>query len=509
LVTQLLSESLVLSLAGAAVGVIAAAITLPLILNLTPIEIPRLDEARVDGRALAVAASVVIVSTLLFGLVPALLLLKRQLTTDLKSGERGSSRGARTIYSVLVAGEVALACALLVSSALLVRTVGGMMQTPTGVDADDVVTTTVQLAGGSYPWPTVADTHSLILETIRQQPGVQAAGGSNFLPLEVGWRNPVALVGEPPPPRPEDAPQVQMHSVSEGYFESLGAQFAAGRSFTTSDGVGSRPVLVVNETFVRRYFPGGSAVGRFIASSATGIGPLGVNLIRARPAPPPGAPPLPHLPPTEYEIVGVVKDVRNVPLGQATEPAVYFSARQFPFREQFLTVRAADRAAAVAAVRNALKQVAPKVPMSPTLTWGERFAKRTAEPRLLMTILTFFGALAAILSALGVYGLFSWSVALRTRELAIRLTLGARPVAVGGLIVRQSAVLVIAGVAAGLALIRLAEGALTRVLIGVTAGDAVSTMSASGVLIAAAFLACIPPALRAMRVDPVVGLRAE
>jgi ABC-type antimicrobial peptide transport system permease subunit len=126
-----------------------------------------------------------------------------------------------------------------------------------------------------------------------------------------------------------------------------------------------------------------------------------------------------------------------------------------------------------------------------------------------MTILTFFGALAAILSALGVYGLFSWSVALRTRELAIRLTLGARPVAVGGLIVRQSAVLVIAGVAAGLALIRLAEGALTRVLIGVTAGDAVSTMSASGVLIAAAFLACIPPALRAMRVDPVVGLRAE
>jgi putative ABC transport system permease protein len=509
LVTQLLSESLVLSAAGALVGLAAAAVTLPLILNLTPIDIPRLDEAKVDVRALGLAAGVVVVSTLLFGLVPALLLLKRQLAAELKSGERGSSRGARTIYSVLVAGEVALACALLVSSALLVRTVGGMMQTPTGVDADGVVTTTVQLSGNEYTWPVVADTHARIIETIRQQSGVQAAGGSNFLPLEVGWRNPVGLVGEPPPPRPEDAPQVQMHSVSEGYFASMGAQLAAGRDFTPFDRSGTTPVLLVNETFARRYFPTGSAVGHFVATSATGIGPLGLNLIRARPQPPPDAPPLPHLPPTEFEIIGIVRDVRNVPLGQATEPAIYFSTRQFPFRELFLTVRAADQAAATSAIRNALKQVAPKVPMATTVTWGERFAKRTAEPRLLMTILTFFGALAAVLSALGVYGLFSWSVALRTRELAIRLTLGARPAAVGGLVVRQSVVLVIAGLVVGVVLIRLGEGALSRVLFGVTPGDAVSTMTASAVLLGAALIACIPPALRAMRVDPVVGLRAE
>jgi putative ABC transport system permease protein len=509
LVTQLLSESLVLSAAGALVGLAAAAVTLPLVLNLTPLDIPRLDEAKVDVRALGLAASVVIVSTLLFGLVPALLLLKRQLTTELKSGERGSSRGARAIYSMLVAGEVALACALLVSSALLVRTVGGMMQTPTGVDADGVVTTTVQLSGSEYTWPVVAETHARILETIRQQPGVQAAGGSNFLPLEVGWRNPIGLVGEPPPPRPEDAPQAQMHSVSEGYFDSMGAQIASGRDFSAFDRVGSTPVVIVNETFARRFFPNSSAVGRFVATSATGIGPLGLNLIRARPAPPPGAPPLPHLPPTEFEVIGVVKDVRNVPLGQATEPAVYFSTRQFPFRELFLTVRATDQAAGTSSIANALKQVAPKVPMAPTLTWGQRFAKRTAEPRLLMTILTFFGVLAAVLSALGVYGLFSWSVALRTRELAIRLTLGARPAAVGGLVVRQSVVLVITGVVVGLVLIRLGESALTRVLFGVTPGDALSTMSASAVLVAAALVACIPPALRAMRVDPVVGLRAE
>ena len=509
LVVQLLAESLVLSIGGALVGVLAAAVTLPLLLNLTPIDIPRLDEASIDARALGLAAAVVIVSTLFFGLVPALLLLKRQISTDLKSGERGSSRGARRIYSVLVAGEVALACALLISSALLVRTVGSMMQTPTGVDADDVVTTTVQLAGSEYPWPVAAETHSRIVEAIRQQPGVQAVGAGNFLPLEVGWRNPIGLVGEPPPARPEDAPQAQMHSVSEGYFEALGAQLAAGRAFTAFDGATSTPVVIVNEAFAQRFFPAGPAVGRFIASSATGIGPLGLNLLRARPTPPPGAPPLPHLPPTNYEIVGVVKDVRNVPLGQAIEPAIYFSTRQFPFRELFIAVHGSDRAAAVSAVRNALRQVAPKVPMAPTQTWGERFSKRTAEPRLLMTILTFFGALAALLSALGVYGLFSWSVALRTRELAIRLTLGAKPASVGGLVVRQSAILIFVGLVVGLGLVRLAESSLARVLFGLSPSDPTSTVAASAVLVVAALVACIPPALRAMKVDPVVGLRAD
>jgi predicted permease len=145
LITQLLAESLVLSAAGAALGLVAAAISLPLILNLTPIDIPRLDQARVNLRALGLGAGIVVASTMFFGLLPALLLLKKQLSTDLKSGERGSSRGARRTYSVLVAGEVALACALLVSSALLVRTVNRMMSTPLGIDADPVVTSIVQL----------------------------------------------------------------------------------------------------------------------------------------------------------------------------------------------------------------------------------------------------------------------------------------------------------------------------------------------------------------------------
>ena len=507
LLTQLLAESVVLSTAGATLGLIAAAGLLPLILNLTTVDIPRLDEARINLRALGLGAAVVVASTLFFGLLPALVLLKKQLSTDLKSGERGSSRGARRIYSVLVAGEVALACALLVSSALLVRTVDRMMDTPLGIDAETVVTSTVQLSGREYQrWGTVGDAHAAILDQIRQQPGVMSAGAANFLPLDVGWRGPFGIQGEPPPTRPEDAPQVQYHSVSDGYFETMGAGVAAGRAFTAFDGPTSRAVVMINETFAARFFPAG-AVGRVITTQTTGIGPLGLNLVRVRLAPS-GQQAL-HLPPTPFEVIGVVRDVRNVPLGQTVEPAIYFSTRQFPFRDQFLTVKATDTATATAAIRNALKLAAPSVPMAPVQTWGDRLAKRTAEPRLLMTILVFFGALAALLAALGVYGLFSWSVALRTRELAIRLTLGAKPAAVGGLVVRQSVVLVASGLVIGLAIIRLAETALAQVLFGVTPSDVLSTVTASGVLLAAALIACIPPALRAMRVDPVMGLRAE
>jgi putative ABC transport system permease protein len=507
LLTQLLAESLVLSLAGAAAGVVAAAAALPLIIGFTPVTVPRLDEAQIDVRVLGLGIAIVVVTSVFFGLVPALVLMKKQLSTDLKSGERGSSRGARRLYSVLVAGEVALACALLVSSALLVRTVSRMTETPTGVDADGVVTTTVQLS--NPPWPVAAEIHSRVIEEIRLQPGVQAAGGANFLPLEVGWRNPVALDGEPPPARPEDAPQVQMHSVSDGFFETFGAQVSDGRTFTPFDTPKSTPVVVVNESFATQFLSGRPAVGRFVLTSATGIGPLGLNLMRARPAPPPGAPPLPHLPPTAFQIVGVVKDVRNVPIGQAVEPAVYFTTRQFPFRELFLGVRATDNAAAIAAIRTALKNVAPDIPMARVQTWGERFGAKTAQSRLLMSILVFFGALAGLLAALGVYGLFSWSVALRTRELAIRLTLGARPATIGQFVIRHGMLLVIVGLVIGVVVVRLAESALARVLYQVTPGDFRSTAIAGGVLLAAALIACIPPAIRAMRVDPVEGLRAE
>jgi putative ABC transport system permease protein len=514
LFTQLMTESLTLSAAGAGLGTAATAIFLPVIVRLSPINIPRLDEATVDFRALGLGLALVTTTTVFFGLVPALVLLRRGIATDLKTEERGSSRGARAIYSVLVAGEVALACTLLVSSALLVRTVSRLMNTPTGVDADPVLTATVQLSPNAYrSWRSVSDGQAAIIEQIRQQPAIQAAGASNFLPLEVGWRLPFGIVGDPPPARPDDMPLAQFHSVSEGYLESMNVPLREGRTFSNFDTPDGAPVVLVNETFARRFLAGRSAVGQLVSTTSGFIGPLGANLFRLPPPQRQGTAPdaalLALAPARNFEIVGVVRDIRNAPLGQVVEPAVYFSMRQFPFRELFLTVRASNSASALSAVRNALRTVAPSVPLGRAETWGERLARRSAEPRLLMTILLFFGGLAGLLAALGVYGLVSWSLALRTRELAIRLTLGAPPAHVGWLIVRQGAVLMVAGVVIGLVLVRAARQVLSSVLYGVSPTDVGSTAIAGLLLLVAALTACIPPAIRAMGVDPVKGLRAD
>lgn len=510
LLVQLMAESLVLSLGGALAGLATAAAALRLLVAFAPVEIPRLENAAIDLRALGAGLAVVILTTVIFGLVPSHLLIRRRLGESLRTGERGSSRRTRRVYGGLVAGEVALACALLVTSALLVRSVRSMMATDLGVDAEEVVTTPVQLnrstvdpsesLAGFEVWRLIAEAHARLLEEIRQRPGVLAAGASNFLPLEVGWRLPFAVQGGPVYDDPDAAPQVQLHSVSDGWFETMGARIAAGRTLRPADTAGAPAVVVVNRTLADRFLREGSAVGRTLILWTDTIGPLGRNL-EAGPSPDGRAIP--------YEVVGVVEDVRNAPLGQAVEPAIYFSARQYPFSEQILAVRAVNRAAAVAAIREALAAVAPAVPVGAVETWGERVAARTAEPRLLMWLLGLFGGMAAALAAAGVYGLFSWSVALRRRELAIRVTLGAAPRRLGRMVARESAILVGGGLAAGLTIVFASRTALTRVVYGVSPTDAAANLTAAAVLVVAAAVACLPPVLRAMRVDPTEGLRVE
>ena len=258
--------------------------------------------------------------------------------------------------------------------------------------------------------------------------------------------------------------------------------------------------MVVNATFTRRHLTGAPAVGQVVTVMATNIGPLGMNLMVGSTPSHGGVP---------FEVVGVLDDIRNVPLGQTVEPAIYVPTRQFPFTDVFVAVKARDTATAVAAIRTGLDTAAPEVPMGAARTWGDRFSDETAEPRLLMTVLLLFGGLAMLLAALGVYGIFSWSVASRARELAIRLTLGARPAGVGALVLRQSVALALAGLLAGLLIVRVAADVLTRVLYEVSPTDGRSTAAASALLLAAAVIACVPPALRAMRVDPVKGLRVE
>jgi putative ABC transport system permease protein len=504
IITQLLAESLILSVAGALAGVLVTLVALPALIALSPVTVPRLAEAAVNGRVLMLALALIAGMTVVFGLVPSLILVRRHVGSDLKAGERGSSRGTRRLYQGLVVAEVALACALLVSSALLIRTVGRMTQVPLGVNAGGVMLTTVNLSAANSStaaWQTVGNQHVAILERLREQPGVISAGSSTFLPMEHGWRGPFMLADQPPG-RPEDRPQAQHHSVSEGYLETMGATLLEGRLFTAQDTPATEAVVVINETMAKRYFPGQSPVGRQILSWSSQIGPLGRNLTwRILPDG--------HRVQPTIRVVGVVADIHNVALGMPVEPAIYATTRQFPFSSVTIAINARDGATAVQAMRTALKSASPATPLSTVETWQDRFNTRTAEPRLLMTTLTAFGALAAFLAALGVYGLFSWSVALRQRELAIRLTLGARPVSVAVTVVRQSVVLAVIGLVGGWALVQAARGALSTVLFGVTPDDMTSTITAAVLLFVAAIVASLPAAFRAMRVDPVEGLRAE
>ena len=503
LITQLLAESLVLSAAGALGGLVFAYGALRGIIALTPVAIPRLSDASLNPRVLAFALGLVVVTTFIFGLIPALVLVKKQLAAKLRAGERGSSIGARRVYHVLVAGEVALACALLIGSALLVESVSRMTKTPLGVTGNDVTVTSVQLSGPAYnDWQKVADTHEAILAELRRQPGVRAAGASNFLPFETGWRNPFMMMDHPVATA-NDAPQLQHHAVTDGYFEAMGARLVAGRFFTDRDIAANEGVVILNETAAKQYGGGTAAVGKQLTVNSGQIGPLGRNLM------PTLLPDGQHREFHPLRIVGIVADVRNTALGQPVEAALFFPAAQFPFRSMQVAIAARDNATAVAAMRSALKAVAPDTPLGTVETWAHKAATRTAEPQLLMTTLSAFGVLAALLAALGVYGLFSWSVALRRRELAIRITLGARPARVGAMVIAQSSTLVVLGLAVGWGIVRALQGPLTSVLFGVKPSDMGATTAAALLLFAASILACLPAAIRAMRVDPVEGLRND
>ena len=255
----------------------------------------------------------------------------------------------------------------------------------------------------------------------------------------------------------------------------------------------TEPVVVVNQSFARRVFPGEDAVGRRLISSVRNIGPLGQNQLGRGP----------------FRIVGVVADIHQAPLAQAGEPVIYHTLRQFPYRPMVLAARGPDAAATAAAMRTALRGLDPTIPLSGVKTMDERFRARAAAPRLLMFVLVAFAVLTGTLAAIGVYGLLACVVSDRRRELAIRLALGAQAGTLARLITIQGLGLALAGVVVGLLVAQLSRGLLQAVLFQTRTTDVVSALSAAGLLLLAAALACLAPALRAARVAPVEGLRGE
>ena len=492
LVRQMLVESLLLAAAGTAAGGLAAVVLLKAAIAMLPARVPRLEQVTVDLPLLAFSLGVVAMTTVLFGLIPAIVSAGASAAEALKDGTRSSTgvRGRR-ISRALVVAEVALACAVLVASALLVRSVVRMMRAPTGVTADNVVTMPIQLSGAAYQdWTKVGQFYTTLLESARRQPGIETVGASTMLSLEAGWRQPYRIEGRPAP-RAGEAMIAQHISVSPGYFETMRARLVQGRFFLENDSLTGEPAVVVNQTFAHRTFPGEDAVGKRIVTTAQQIGPLGRNL--------PGLVP--------FRIVGIVADIQQAPIGRRTEPVIYHTHRQFPFRAMTIVGRGPDTTAVVTGLRAALRGLDASLAYGNVRTMDERFVAATGGPRLLTGVLVTFAVLTAVLAAIGVYGLLAWTVNERRRELAIRLALGAQPGALARLVTAQGLMLATLGVAIGLAGAQLARGLLRDVLFETRPTDMLALTTAAALLVLAAALASLAPALRATRVSPTEGMK--
>src|SRR4051794_1925111 len=260
-----------------------------------------------------------------------------------------------------------------------------------------------------------------------------------MLPLDPGWRLPFRIEGRAL--QPNDYLIAQHICVSSGYFETVGAGLAGGRLFAETDRADTEPVIVVNQTFARRIFPGEEALGKRIVSTATNIGPLGMNVSGAGP----------------FRIVGVVADIQQAPLGQSAEPVIYHTVRQFPYRPMALVARGVDSGSAAAGLRAGLRAFDASLPLAQPQTLEARLLGRTTAPRLLMLVLTGFAAIMAILAAIGVYGLLACVVNDRRKELAICLALGAQPRSLAAAVTVQGLGLAATGIAGGLAVAQLAR----------------------------------------------------
>jgi len=495
LVRQVLVESLLLAAGGTIAGAAGAFALLKLAIAWMPVSVPRLESASLDVRVLAFGLGATAITTLLFGLLPALVMSRPEARDALRFGSRNTG-GAHTRRwnRVLVVSEVALACLVLVGSALLVRSVGRMLRAPIGVVSSEVVVARMQLSGGSYAkWEDVQQFYTTLLEQIRLEPGIDAAGAATALPLDTGWATRLPFTIEGRAVAAIDAPVAQHVSVSTGYFEALRVPLISGRLFTDQDTSTTEPVILVNQTFARRNFPDMDPVGMRVVSTAINIGPLGRNIAGRVP----------------FKIIGIVGDIQHTPLGRLSEPVIYHTHRQFPFRPMNLVARGRDAATVARGLRTALRRVDPSLPLSSVRTMDERVLEAAAAPRMLMFVLTAFATITALLAAVGVYGLLACVVNDRRREMAIRLALGARPRALATLVTRQGLALAIIGLVLGVVLAQLAGRLLDDVLFQTRTSDPAAIMTAAGLLLFAAAIACAAPAWRAARVEPLEGLRAE
>ncbi|HYC53108.1 MAG TPA: ABC transporter permease [Gemmatimonadaceae bacterium] len=491
LVRQLLTESVLISVIGGGLGLLLAVWGIGALRSTNTSLLPRIGEVRVDLAVMGFSLLLSLVTGLLFGLAPALRMVSNRLHDSIKEGARGAAGGAVTRFrNSLVLAEVALAVVLLVGAGLLIRSFEKLNRVDPGFDPRGVLTYQAGFPAARYgqtsALPAVYDQ---LMERTRVIPGVRGVAVSNTLPtLGIGYAS-FAIENVPfPASDPNTGPiDVQPYTVSPDYFKVMGIRLTQGRGIESRDVDGAGDVAVINTEMVRRFIPAGR-------------NPIGMRVTFGNPADTAGW----------WTIVGVADVVAQQGLAAKPYAQIYLPIAQAPRRSVYVTVKTdGDPMALVPSVRQALRSVDSEVPLSDVATMTERLSTDIAATRVSVTVLSIFAALAMVLAAIGIYGVLAYAVAQRTREIGIRMALGASAGVVRRLIVRQGMTPAIIGVAVGLAgafyLTRLME----KLLFGVAPSDPATFAMVAIFLAMVAFLASFVPARRATRVAPTEALRYD
>ncbi len=489
LVRQLLCESLLIALIGGSAGLLLASWSIVLLHSLGTIGLPYLGEIRVNFSVGLFTFALAVGSTLLFGLVPALQVSRGDINETLQHGNKGAAGGLHSnrARAFLVVSQVSLSLLLLAGAGLLIKSFFNLRATDPGFETQRVVTASLTLPRIRYPEPQQQiRTHEKIIEKIAAIPGVEVAAHASTLPLSENHRiSAFSIAGAPPVPH-GNRPTATYFAVSPNYFQAMRIPLRAGRFFTRADNETAPPVVIVNEAFARKYFPERDAIGQRVILEDEGK-------------------------PIPCQVVGVVANTKDRALSEEIVPQFFAPFPVDPARTVELVVRTAvpNLAGLSAAVRSAVREI-DKDLFVPTLEPVSNFiGNQLAQPRFNMVLLAVFAAVAMTLAAIGIYGVIAYSVAQRTREIGIRMALGAQRTQMLQMILRQSLTLVAIGLTSGFVVALAATRVMRTLLYGVGANDFSTYAIVFFLLGGTALLASYIPARRAMKVDPMIALRYE
>jgi putative ABC transport system permease protein len=485
LVRQMLSESLVFATSGGSLGVLLAWQSIAPLQTLAAGSIPRVADVALDSTVLVFALLTSMAIGVLFGMAPAWHALDRRIGALLREGAptSGSSRGRR-LRSALLIAEVAVSIVLLVGAALLLRSFARLVQVEPGFSAGNVLTFAVALPAVTYTSDSSRMTfYDRVLDTLQRTPGVQAAGMVQQLPIRGDYMLSFTVDGRAPL-TPAESPSANHRVVSPDYFAAMDIALRRGRFFTTQDGDASPMVALIDEAFALRHFANEDPIGRALD---IGNGTDGF-----------------------YRIVGIVGNVHHEGLDAAPQPTMYVPYKQDVFSSMSILVRTTGEPSAFApTARRVVAQIDASLPAFAMAPLADVIDASLAERRFALLLLSLFAAMALFLAGVGLYGVLSYAVTQRTREIGLRLAIGAQPADVLRMVLGSGMKLAVIGVVAGLAGSLALSRLVTSMLFGVTPFDPVSYASTVLLLLAVAALACYLPARRAMAVDPLVSLRQQ